>query len=460
MAKSLGVVDIFAGAGGLGEGFQQVGFEILSSLDSNYHCCQTLRTRIVYRHLTSINQLSLYSDYVCGKITMEQLCETFPILNDLWKNGVREIHLNEKNVGLECRRIARMLKTNGHGFLDVLIGGPPCQAYSLVGRSRDNHRKLYDDRHYLYRIYLRILQKLKPKIFLYENVPGLISAKSLEGEVIHHFIEDFKKLNPSYVVLRPVKSQTDLFGTDVLSIDHVRDFILDASEFGVPQKRKRFIMIGIRRNFWKPNQSVFHKLWPRILQKKVNKEVSVHDAIGDLPSLRAGDGCDHFFRRKYALGKPSSYASTLRSSTVGVLNHKARTHMVSDLERYYYFAKKAHKTGRNTSLTELAENMPELLPNHRNISTFLDRFKVQLRDKPASTVTAHIAKDGHYYIHPEPEQNRSLTVREAARLQSFPDNYYFEGPRTEQFRQVGNAVPPLFAKKIAEAIRDILTGIK
>ena len=250
-----------------------------------------------------------------------------------------------------------------------------------------------------------------------------------------------------------------------------KEFIVDASNYGIPQKRKRFILIGIRSSLKNNNKGLnFQKKFETAVSHYRNTEkVTVKDAIWDLPRIKSGKGNNYFWKKKYEKSG-SVYSGQLACPPMGgILNHFARNHMEDDLERYRYFAEYALKNRKNATLYDLTRERNDLLPNHRSAENlidekgaknrnakYVDRFKVQLKNEPATTITAHIAKDGHAFIHPLPSQNRSLTVREAARLQSFPDNYAFCGPRTDQFRQVGNAVPVLLAKIIATGIKKVL----
>lgn len=445
-------VDIFSGAGGIGEGFEQAGFIMLRSIDSDQHACKTLRTREIYRMFSEENEMmEYYKNYINGKIN----------LNDLYKmhNGLKQ-HLKKI---IKCKKLTHLnvynevnsIRKISNKEIDVLVGGPPCQAYSIIGRARDKNRKIYDEKHELYKIYLKIVSLLKPKFFVYENVPGLLSANNVNGQILVKLSKDFSNLRTKYTIIPKETNQTSLFPLKHLNF---KDYIIDTVKFGVPQYRKRVILVGIRTDYYIRNKNLINEFWINFDKKSIDKEINVNDAINDLPHLYRTEGSDTS-SGKYNMGRPTEYQKLMRKNSFGVSNHQARSHMASDVKRYKYFIEKSLDKNCHINLNDLKNEKPELMPNHRNQRTFLDRFKVQLPNRPSSTVTAHISKDGHYYIHPDIEQCRSLTVREAARLQSFPDNYYFEGPRTQQFRQVGNAVPPLLAKNIAETIKEILIEI-
>jgi len=455
----LTVVDLFSGAGGLGEGFYQAGCDIITSIDNDQYACSTLRTRELYRLFKSDPSiLQFYYAYLKGFIDYTDLYNMFPELKSYLDSKVRNIELNKETYKAEVGYINKLLYQNGYNNeLDVVVGGPPCQAYSIIGRSRDPERKLQDPRHYLYKIYLNIIEKLKPRMFVYENVPGLLSANTNNGRIIKLFNNDFNSLNPSYIIIPQNTSELKLFNN---GFSNLKDYLINASEFGIPQIRKRVILVGVREDIYKNNSQQLQMFWKYLFLNKVKKQTSVHDAIGDLPKITVGLGNDRYFSDKYRKARPSKYSKMLRDNSIGVFNHKARTHLKSDLERYQYLIDISLREKRHASLLDIISNRPDLVPKHKNLNSFLDRFKVQLPDKPGSTVTAHISRDGHYYIHPDPEQCRSFTVREAARIQSFPDDYFFEGSRTQQFRQVGNAVPPILSNVIARAVQLVLAMSK
>jgi DNA (cytosine-5)-methyltransferase 1 len=372
----------------------------------------------------------------------------------------------------------------------VMIGGPPCQAYSLVGRARrarasasGEYLEEKDGRHVLYKQYLRLLEEITPAVFVMENVRGILSSTYGGRPIFGQILEDLASAGYDLHALGD-PAEGSLF------TDHgdARDYLLLADRFGVPQRRARVFVVGTRsdlgiRKISLPNLSAS------------SARTTVRDAIADLPGLRSGlsanDSADNWkdWVRSAAgrlsrelpasmndivqvlkrVGSPSARLPTRRTAQAlrrrgdCIANHETRGHIPEDLERYLFYA--AWGCARDASPT-LADLPRRLLPNHRNVQgaasakqlakvAFSDRFRVQIFDEPSTTITSHISKDGHYFIHPDPKQCRSLTVREAARLQTFPDDYLFCGPRTEQYRQVGNAVPPLLARRIALAIQSL-----
>ncbi|MFC1583664.1 DNA cytosine methyltransferase [Candidatus Neomarinimicrobiota bacterium] len=446
-------MDLFAGAGGLGEGFHQAGFDIVCSIDSDPHCASTLKTRSEYRVLKAGGKLPDYAYYLKGDIDLPKTAAS---------DNVLQLELNEESLDKQLGLISNCLVRNNVSQVDLIIGGPPCQAYSIAGRSRDPDRKKYDPRHHLFRIYLKLIEQLQPRLFVYENVPGLLSAASASGVILELLRQDLNGIQPSYFLIPPTQGEYVLFSAD----NHydLSAFKFDTATFGVPQHRKRIILIGIRSDLADADKKYAVNFWST-LENTINSTVTVEEAISDLPPVypdrgKALRGNDRHLSKGY-IKEPNHYSKGLRWEDLGgVLNHRSRIHMEADLLRYNYFIRESLEQGRHITLRDVkAEKREDILPAHRKQDIFIDRFKVQLPNRPASTVTAHIAKDGHYYIHPDIKQCRSLTVREAARLQSFPDDYLFEGPRTEQFRQVGNAVPPVFARKIAEAVKEVLSGL-
>jgi DNA (cytosine-5)-methyltransferase 1 len=316
------------------------------------------------------------------------------------------------------------LKNKNAKKVDLIIGGPPCQAYSIVGRARMKESVACDPRNYLYRYYVRFLEEFQPKMFVFENVPGILSAAN--GQ---HF--------------QDIKDAIAKAGY------HMELQELTASDYGVLQDRKRIIIIG-----WKKNKRQKYYKYPEF--EKIENKYFVKDALEDLPETKP----DNIMEGKGLYkSKPSRYLieANIRDEDFDILTqHETRMHNERDLEIYKEAILAWNKDKKRLCYKELAQRRPELC-THKNKTSFTNRFNVIKADQPAShTILAHMAMDGHYYIHPDIKQLRSLSVREAARLQSFPDDFYFEGPRTAQFRQIGNAVPPKMAEQIARKIKELL----
>ena len=401
-------IDLFAGAGGLSEGFKSVGFEPVAHIEMNRDAAYTLKTRACYYYLKVNGQLNSYYNYEKGLITRDAL---YALVPQKILDSVLNTTISKGTIKGIFEKVDVLLQSNPdwHNSVDIIIGGPPCQAYSLIGRAVKDDNMEDDPRNYLYKLYCRFLKKYKPKMFVFENVPGLLTANG--GK---HF-ENIKRY------LRHVGYEIEL----------------NAKDFGVLQNRRRIIIIG-----WRAGEK-YH--YPEF--NAVSHAYTVNDILKDLPAMQAGESSS-----KYRKIKPSDYLAEygIRDNDDVLTFHIARPHIERDREIYRRVIdlwNDGHKRLRYCDL-------PEELRTHHNVTAFLDRFKIVEGDTAAChTMMAHISKDGHYFIHPDKKQARSITVREAARIQSFPDNYYFEGSRTAAFTQIGNAVPPIMAKAIAEALR-------
>lgn len=402
------IIDLFAGAGGLSEGFVQAGFVPIAHVEMDKDACNTLRTRCCFHYLRANNQLDIYYKYLKGEIARETLYGSVP---KEVTDAVINVEISDDTINETFGKIKQLAK--GHK-IDMIIGGPPCQAYSLLGR----HRKTMEDdpRTLLYLQYGKFLKEFTPKGFVFENVPGLLSAK--KGE---HF--------------QNLQTYFDELGYKV----HFK--MLNASDYGVLQERRRIIIVG-----WQKDNDMGY---PDI--EKISTCAVINDILGDLPQLKAGE-----------IEMVSSYKkennSYLRESGVRADDEKFVTQNITrpvndnDASIYAYAIKLWDSKQVRVKYTDL----PLELRTQKNEDSFLDRFKVVNGKGKAHTVVAHIAKDGHYYIHPSLSVCRSISVREAARMQSFPDNFYFEGSRSAMFKQIGNAVPVLMAKRIAESINQML----
>lgn len=508
--KPYPVVDVFAGPGGLGEGFASLergsgepGFTSAASIEQDPHSHQTLHLRHFLRSFADEEFPEEYYSYLRGEIIRDELYEFYPSQKKHADRTALRISLGPENHDTVRKLITDRLRSEKKW---VLVGGPPCQAYSLVGRSRMMGDPQFekDIRHFLYREYLQIIIDHAPPVFVMENVKGLLSAKVGGQFVINRILADLVSPKAAlgasenglgYRLFSLAEDEQPDLETDP------RMFLVRAEEYGVPQARHRMFIVGIRKDI---------SITPKRL--KPHRPPTLKQTIGSLPAVRSGlsKGGDTLARWHQEIARFSperlrrelngyAYAGDLvammnihieqpaeeleRHSTryparprlqhpvfdgihdpyLDVLDaHEARGHMASDLRRYAFASSFAAITGRSPKLSDFPES---LLPAHTNVrlgregKMFSDRFRVQLPDQPSTTITSHISKDGHYFIHYDPQQCRSLTVREAARLQTFPDNYRFEGPRTAQYHQVGNAVPPYLARQIAEIIAEVLDAM-
>lgn len=496
------VVDLFAGPGGLGEGFAELRtnnstpvFRSIASVEEEKFAYQTLLLRHFYHSFRRENVPDSYYDYLASRISREELVSKNI---DHWGKAGRAV-LNISLGPEKHDEVRKLIKQRLRGRRKwVLVGGPPCQAYSLVGRSRRKWGPEFKghELHFLYEEYLRLIIDHSPPVFVMENVKGLLSARVKNESVIDKIVKDLR--SPQEAVRRNRKGlEYRLYplshSGEVKGNTDPRCFVVRAEDYGVPQARHRMFILGIRSDI---------KIRPQPLEKK--EPPAVGQIIGNMPRIRSGvsrqKDSGRLWREVIASADSSAWfpsrneknrlikevirlavqeielsdlqtsSKTYRFPSVmsgwyhdgrlgDLISHEARTHMESDLHRYLFVS--SYGAVFDTS-PKLADFPRELLPAHKNVQAgcqgkmFSDRFRVQVKSKVSRTVTSHISKDGHYFIHYDPAQCRSLSVREAARLQTFPDNYFFEGPRTAQYHQVGNAVPPYLAVQIAEIVKDVL----
>jgi DNA (cytosine-5)-methyltransferase 1 len=506
---SVPVIDLFAGPGGLGEGFGafQAGgetpFDVRLSIEKDPVACKTLLGRKFFRSFAEPPAELL--EYFKGAIELEDVLAAFPNHAASAKAAVWAAELGK----IRHQRVTAMVNNSLGGAADwVLLGGPPCQAYSIAGRSRMRTTRKdfeFDERHFLYREYLRIVADHEPAVFVLENVKGLLTSQHGGERIVSKIIDDLRAPSTAlglnhrgergYRLHALTRRQGTLFWESPLPPDG-EQFLIRAEEYGIPQMRHRIFIVGVRNDI---------DVRPALLEPR--DEITVNDVLSDLPPIRSqlskepdsiegwrdaitaiaqypwmsataheyagvarevrritaemsslafGTGARHLNHRR----APKALGEWYRHDATGLTHHESRSHMRTDLHRYLFAATFAKIHGRSPEL----KNFPkELRPAHRNIAEtinggemFNDRFRVQLGNRPSTTITSHISKDGHYYIHSDPFQCRSLTVREAARLQTFPDSYFFAGNRTQQYHQVGNAVPPLLAMDIAGLVYDLL----
>ncbi|MCP4054314.1 DNA cytosine methyltransferase [Mesoflavibacter profundi] len=400
-------IDLFSGAGGLSEGFINAGFNPIAHVEIDSNACKTLETRLIFHKLKEENKLDFYYDYLLGNVSRDKFISKYENIE------ISSSVINTAIGGDNNKDIFNQINTLADSQeIDLVVGGPPCQAYSLIGRARDKNGMKDDSRNYLYKEYAKFLKEYRPKVFVFENVLGLVTANG--GKFFTNMKAYFKR------------------------IGYELDYSIEtSSDYGVLQKRKRIILIGWRKdiNFQFPEFKNIPNHW------------TVNDLLSDLKKLKPGEQNNI---TKYKTDT-THYLSNfeLRNGVDFVTQHIARPHNDRDLEIYKIAIKKFEK-GERLKYPDL----PERLKTHNNQKSFVDRFKVVDANGYSHTMVAHIAKDGHHYIYPDKKQVRSLSVREAARIQSFPDDFFFEGGRTAAFKQIGNAVPPLMAKNIALSIKD------
>lgn len=535
--RKIPIIDLFAGPGGLGEGFSSKidgrrPFRIGVSVEMEPNAHRTLSLRAFYRYFKHEGRPvpEEYYQYLAGKIERKDLEHLFM---KEWRAANAEALCAElgKDEPDHQQKIDRKISTVLKNKKDwVLIGGPPCQAYSQIGRScrvgmlnskhgkgnEEAARKQFeeDPKHVLYQQYLRIIAKHGPAVFVMENVKGILSSKLDGKKIFPQILQDLRDpflAAQGYDDWGKVKKHKYRIVSFVTGEEpdgnHERDYLIESEKYGIPQTRHRVILLGIR-------QDIFKKIGGDITPLQEKEPTLVRQIIKGLPPLRSGFSADkliddslerwnEYFRTlsesswcesvepkvriklDKALGKLSSRKLNRRyigskshpidvlggwfsdERLIGLPNHETRTHQDSDLARYLFVSAYGDVKKRSPRLADFPD---EALPEHKNINKndpkqgFKDRLRVQVWTEPAKTITCHIASDGHYYIHPDPSQCRALTVREAARIQTFPDNYFFEGGRRSshkrtgdgpRYRQVGNAVPPYLAKQLATIVWDI-----
>ena len=523
------LIDVFAGCGGFSEGFLVYSqgarrFRLSLALDNDQHAHQTHLLRSFVHQFARLPKA--YYQLLQLSPTWEEVEGLFEQFPKEAEAARRSVLLSELGAGPEAdEKIHSLIDERLRGKKDwVLIGGPPCQAYSIAGRSRNRGVRDYnaetDHRHFLYREYLKILAEHWPAVFVMENVPGVLNSRVRGERIWEKILEDLADPVSAlsmldydgefdgyrlYSLVTPDRG-IDLWKRPTLKPD---EFVVHCENYGIPQARHRIFVLGVRSDLFDSGAE------PRQLQKR-STTVPCWAVIEDLPRLRSGltrtNNSDENWLRimrelvnaewgkgsgdhsaalaeaRKILGKslqrpegglggqfvkgdrigtgdmPEYLRSWLLDSEIpGAFNHESKAHMESDVYRYVFAACHSRVSDQPFRLVHFPK---ELLPDHENVkhsdrhklshSNFADRFAVQVADEPAKTIVSHIAKDGHYYIHPDPSQGRSFSVREAARVQTFPDNFFFPVNRTEQYRQVGNAVPPYLANQIAGVVDDIL----
>lgn len=393
--SKLTTIDLFAGCGGLMDGIEQSGgFDTLACVEWEEAPCKNLinRLKTKWGHLNA--------DKEVVRFDIQRTDELF--------NG-----FSVKNYGVS----PGLDKLIGGRKIDVLVGGPPCQAYSLAGRIRDEHGMCNDYRNYLFESYLKVVDRCQPDFFLFENVVGLLSAAP-DGQPIADMI----------------RKAFESAGYAVVGDFRKAEFSLP--DFGIPQNRKRIIILGVRKkSFVGKAERIIDDFYTNIMPSMHRKKRTVQQAIGDLP--------------KYLPTVENGNVVYTLQGRREVANHVPRHHSTRDIKVFKLLTEDI-ESGRMeyVSIPKLKELYTQVTGRESNIH----KYYVLRRDQQSNTIPAHLFKDGFRHIHPDSSQCRTLTVREAARLQTFDDDYVFLGSMGDQYKMIGNAVPPAFAKILGEAM--------
>lgn len=401
----INTIDLFAGCGGLMDGFEQSGkFRTLACVEWEPAPCQNLAKRL--RDKWGYNN----ADEMVLRFDIQRTNELFHGWND---------DVYGESAGLDSL-------VNKGGKVDLIIGGPPCQAYSIAGRIRDENGMRDDYRNYLFESYIKVVKQYHPKAFVFENVPGILSAQPGGVPIIDEIKKTFDEAG--YVVPPNLKKA-----------------LLDFSEFGIPQRRDRIIILGLSKEVYGDSaDNLLEKFYNELLPKyKCKKKRTVRDAIGDLPKLYPLMFETKIEGRKTSHTYPNPHVD----------NHIPRWHSTRDIGIFRKLEKDI-EAGHNqyTSI----EALKKLYEEETGHTSTVHKYYVLRWNEPSNLIPAHLYKDGLRHIHPDSTQARTITVREAARLQTFPDDYVFIGSQMDQYKMIGNAVPPAMSKIIAEAIWELL----
>lgn len=415
--KKIKTIDLFAGCGGLTEGFEQSGhYKFVAGVEWDKAPVECLRNRLKTKWgVKDANTRVMRFD-------MQRTDELI--------NGWQDDEDYGSSKGLKY-----FIDKEG-GSIDLIVGGPPCQAYSIAGRVRDENGMRDDYRNYLFESYLAVAKKFRPKAFVFENVPGILSAKPGDG---------------SFLIVDKIKSE--FLSAGYFLLDDLKDAIVDMSEYGIPQNRSRIIIVGLNKDFYSKEDAdnLLKEFYGKILPSYKERMRTVRDAIGDLPKLYPLEN-GQIIREE---GK--KYSHTLNPDK-SVLNHNPRFASARDIDTFKLLEYDI-ETQKNeyTSIDALKQLYTKITGKESNVH----KFHVLRWDEPSNLIPAHLYKDGLRHIHPDSLQARTLTVREAARLQTFPDDFEFISKSNLDYKMIGNAVPPKFAKKIADALYELIfKGVK
>ncbi len=401
------VIDLFAGCGGLTDGFEQSGkYTVVACVEWDQVACTTLAERLERKWG--------YSD-ARKRVVRFDIQRT----KELISGKARDNEYGD-NQGLDSL-VASI------GAPDIIIGGPPCQAYSVAGRIRDKYGMHYDYRNYLFESYIRIVEQYKPRAAVFENVPGMLSAAPGGIPVLDRIRKAFRA--SGYELVDNIKENA----------------IIDFVPYGIPQRRRRVILVALNRSQFKGDiQRYLLDFYSRLLPaEQINDRITVDKALAGLPALKPS-------KKDYKVNNKKYSHEPFETK---IHNHCPRYHNRRDIRIFRDLALDiASGKNRYNSVDKLKQLYQQRTGNTSNIH----KYYVLRRQEPSNTIPAHLYKDGLRHIHPDPLQARSITVREAARLQTFDDDYVFKGSSGDQYKMIGNAVPPLFAEKLGLALSKLL----
>jgi DNA (cytosine-5)-methyltransferase 1 len=405
--NKLTFIDLFAGCGGLSEGFLQTGeYESLAHVEWEMPMISTLRKRL-------IEKWSHSEEDSFKRVIHFDIQKTDELINGKWSNETLDNYSATNHEMIKQKGLRGLI---GKQKVNLIIGGPPCQAYSIAGRAQDKNSMKDDYRNYLFESFVKVVNEFKPEVFVFENVPGLLSATPGGKPVTERIFEAFNEVG--YEIRKP---------------SLLKKSVYTASELGVPQKRNRVIIIGVKKFTKISLESLYDEL--DILKKKIQPK-TVYDAIGHLPRFRP------LKKQKKVNGKNISHELV---EECNIKFHDARFHNERDVNIFTTWLKKEMNKSSSQSKISFYNDLMGKRSNHA-------KYRNLEWNKPSPTIVAHLYKDGLMFIHPDVNQARSITVKEAALIQSFPDDYDFFGSQGFAFKMIGNAVPPEMAKNIAFAI--------
>lgn len=399
----INTIELFSGCGGLTDGFKQSGhFNMLAGVEWDKNAIQALRNRLEKKwQYKNVKDIMLHFDIQ----RINELLNGFDDIEYGTSNGLIDIVGKEK--------------------VTAIVGGPPCQAYSVAGRIRDEKGMHDDYRNFLFESYIKVVDYFQPEVCIFENVPGMLSAKPGGISIIERVEKAFN--DSGYFITRKLKQEA----------------VFDTSKFGVPQKRLRVIIVAIRKASFENYEAKVDEFYQTMNSYTSEKIKDVDTAIGGLPKL---------YPLKAQVKKVSHYTEeTVKNAFIS--DHTPRFHNARDIDIFHLLAKDIESEQFKYTHSDA---LKQLYTEKTGKVSAVHKYHVLRKDKPSNTIPAHLYKDGLRHIHPDSEQARTITVREAARLQTFDDDFEFSGGNGAKYKMIGNAVPPLFAKYIAKALNHTL----